>query len=223
MRLRGFQVVCSGFLLASNLSGQAPQAFDRLEPVPAYDRLGYSQTVFQVLVREQMPELWMIVKPSFSPEYAVVLGRVWSEEIPRKLIRYELRWVRAKKPIWHQERIGNTNSFRVAPLKDPGIEERTVEFPPEATSQISKAWSRIIRESRYPSSLHAGVDGVTYEFYAHYNLFGTTWGPQSGAPAMMVELGEALIDYVQANPINRDKALQLCIEKAKQLQEYSFR
>ncbi len=164
----------------------------------------------------------MIAKPSFSPEYAVILGRVWDKNISKKVIRYELKWVRAKRQIWHMKQIKGTNSYQIDPLKNPGVDQKTIEFPAYAALEISKAWSRIIRQSRYPSEPIVGLDGAIYEFYSHFNLFGQTWSPESGAPALMVDLGEALIAYVRSKEGDRAESLSQCLELSRKLQEYSF-
>jgi hypothetical protein len=46
---------------------------NHLVPIPAYDQDGYDQAVFHALIGGGLPKLWMVCKPSFSPEYAVIL------------------------------------------------------------------------------------------------------------------------------------------------------
>ena len=46
---------------------------DHLEPIPALDANNYNQAVFSSLIQDVQPQLWMIVKPSFSPEYGLLL------------------------------------------------------------------------------------------------------------------------------------------------------
>jgi len=49
------------------------QNSNHLEPISAYDRGGYGQAVFDLLVEPGVSELWMICKPSRSQEYALIL------------------------------------------------------------------------------------------------------------------------------------------------------
>ncbi len=62
------------FSAEAGASSKIPPGPDFLTPVPAYDADGYSNAVIESLIgKGNCAELWMICRPSFQPEYAVIL------------------------------------------------------------------------------------------------------------------------------------------------------
>ena len=138
-----------------------------LQPVPPYPD-EYRQIVFNSLIKEAQPVLWMLVRPSFSPEYAMVIT-----ESPNNIVgkpkTYRVRWSIAKEKIWRWKRVPGTNQNRLDLIKRPRLEEKTIEIPASTVDEIQKAWRYVINETRYTDA-SPGMDGTAYEFYIPYEL-----------------------------------------------------
>ena len=210
-------------ILSAGLLGQNQTEPDHLVPVPAYEHDDYGNSVFHTLIKQRLPELYMIVRPSFSVEYAVSIGSIWSEGFPKKRLRYEIEYTEAKRPIWNWKQLPGGRTSVLDIKRDTPINSVKFEIPQQAAEQLIAAWKHVLYETKYPRNPTLGCDGTTYEFYAHYNLFGSTWSPGSGSPLLMVELGDALVEYARSEPQTRQQILPKCIELAKKVQAYKFR
>jgi len=187
---------------------------NHLLPVPAYDSDGYDQAVFKSLIGNVRPEIWMVVRPSFEEEYAIVLYRdIEYEEAkgdmtyPRKAIRDEwlLSKISATQKIWAWKDIGEGRSILdIKPTDD--VVKDSIAVNKADYEKIISAWKVALKTTRYPDSKNMGLDGTTYQFYAHYNLFGQTWSPKEGLPLNIVNLGAALEDIIKTKE-NRKSAL----------------
>lgn len=75
---------------------------------------------------------------------------------------------------------------------------------------IQRAWGKMLLQTRYPSHASDGLDGVRYEFSVWIrgmgDLYGQTWSPETGLPAEMVSLGEALSAFA-TNPKSTEQNL----------------
>ncbi|NNG15308.1 MAG: hypothetical protein HKM89_02425, partial [Gemmatimonadales bacterium] len=117
---------------ASGLFSQPQTHIDHLKPIPAYGEFGYGEAVFRALIKERLPELWMIVRPSFSPEYTVVLGRIWHNGgIRRELAGYQLRWAKAKEALWNWKTLSD-GTMELDLRRHPELHEKSTDFPVEA-------------------------------------------------------------------------------------------
>lgn len=188
---------------------------DHLEPIPAYDPDGYNQAVFESLIGQRRPELWMIVKPSFSPEFAVLLfchEESGTSSEPTK--KWEVEVVGPKAQIWRWKEVDERTSVLDIHATDD-LTVKTAPISAELAAKISAAWRAALLQTRYPKQDQSGVDGVTYEFYCDYNLFGQTWSPEGGVPFLLTELGSALVRI--ANQKEVQPSLDKCLALADQI------
>ncbi len=202
---------------------EAPSNPNHLEPMPAYDPDGYDQAVFRSLVGDDLGELWMIVKPSFNPEYAVIVRHeieyAKSDDPFDRRIESE-KWVveraEAKKQIWQWKDIGGGRSVLDIKVTKDVIRSR-VEITKEFASQMFSAWQSVLRSTRYPDEDYRGLDGATFQFYCHHNLFGEVWTPRTGLPRMLTDLGFQLAEVATATDEGRPDSIAKCVEIAKKI------
>jgi predicted SnoaL-like aldol condensation-catalyzing enzyme len=69
---------------------------------------------------------------------------------------------------------------------------------------MNAAWLSVLKLTRYPNERSLGLDGTTFQFYCDYDYFGETWSPDSGLPAMLVDLGHKLCKIAQADEKNKE-------------------
>jgi hypothetical protein len=198
-------------IIIITLAGLVHANPNHLLPVPAYDSDGYSQAVFESLIGNLRPEIWMVVRPSFEEEYAIILYRdIEYEEAsgvityPRKMIRddWRLSKVMAKKKIWAWKEIGGGQSeLDIKPTKD--VAKHSIIVNKKDYEKVVLAWKSALKTTRYPINKNLGLDGTTYQFYAHYQLFGQTWSPKEGLPLMLVNLGSTLEEIIKAKENDR--------------------
>jgi hypothetical protein len=192
---------------------------NHLEPIPPYDPLdiddthrSYVQAVFTSLIgKGWLPSLWMIERPSFSREYAVMLWcmieydpndtrPLWRREIKRK--QWVVEHVTPKEKIWRFKPVGDSSEVPdIRPTKD--VERHRTPITEDFAKAVQEAWLSTLQLTRYAEDQRAGLDGTTLEFYCD-GLFGETWSPDGGLPAMLPDLGRRL------------RALALSDEKGKE-------
>jgi len=202
---------------------EMPRNPNHLEPIPAYDPDGYNQAVFKSLIGEDAGELWMISKPSFSTEYAVILRHVViyvnpDDVVDRKVEteKWMVEYVEPKKQIWRWKEIeGGKSVLDIHVTKE--VTRRQVEVSKEFSSTMSDAWTSVLRKTRYADTGYQGFDGATFQFYCHYHLFGEIWSPNSGLPAMLTELGEKLAEVAKAEVQDRSKLIAECTALAMKI------
>ena len=202
---------------------ESPSNPNHLVPLPAYDPDGYDQAVFQSLIGDDPGELWMIGKPSFDPEWAVILRHEveyaksddpFGREIESE--KWVVERVEPKKQIWQWKEIEGGRSVLDIQVTKDVVRHRT-EVTKEFASQIFSAWEAVLRRTRYPAEDYRGFDGATYEFYCRYNLFGEVWNPRTGLPRMLNELGLHLADVATTTDEGRRNAIAKCVEAAKEI------
>lgn len=191
----------------------------------------WDQAVHDALISRPEPMLWMIVKPSFSPEYSVELDQIGKAEDDLGKQCYAIRWRQAKVNIWFTSmRPVGRNKLAFRPPSHIKTTGKDADIPADAAQEIAKAWLHMLKEARYPSDSEfaSGMDGTDYEFYAwdlshREPMKGHIWSPESGPTAMLVELGENLIRYVKAKIADRPALLAKCVEEAKAIQAYQYK
>jgi hypothetical protein len=207
---------------------------NHLEPIPPYslDMDGtsdeYRQAVFTSLIgRGWLPSLWMIEKPSSSRAYAVVLQRTvefdpndtrpFSErEIKRKpwVVSYtalneEIR----REKIWRSKAANGRIpiTYEIRPTKN--VESHSAPITPEFAKVVREAWLSTLQLTRYAQGDRGGgLDGTTLDFFCCDDpfaggLFGQTWSPKTGLPAMLADLGRKLRAIALSDEKNRDSLL----------------
>ncbi len=132
----------------------------------------------------------MVVRPSFSFEYAVRLhGAKGDNEIDRAA-KFFLTYSAADKTIWYsmpENRLGQKDK-RQQKVK---ITEKTGEFPKPLATRVMQLFQRMIQQTSYGVG-EEGADGTTYEFGIG-RAYGETWSPRERkSPLLFVELGESL-------------------------------
>lgn len=201
----------------------SPSNPNHLEPVPAYEPDGYDHAVFRSLIGEDPGELWMIGKPSFAPEYAVILRHEVTYANAEKPVERTIaseKWVvervEAKKQIWRWKDLGGGRlGLDIQVMKDV-IRERS-EVTQEFASKMISAWKSVLRRTRYTNGEYRGLDGTTFTFYCRYDFFGEVWSPRTGLPNMLTELGHRLADVAKAGDEARPKLVSECVELATQI------
>lgn len=206
---------------------------NHLEPIPPYGFLDmdgtseeYRQAVFTSLIgRGWLPSAWMIEKPSSSREYAVVVWRS-SEHGPNdthpgeiKRRQWVMEYVAPKEKIWrykpesHDTRPPKNVGGRVpAPSLDirvtKDVERHRVPITAELAKVVQEAWLSTLQLTRYAEGggRGLGLDGTTLEFCCG-DLFGQTWSPTTGLPAMLAGLGRKLSAVALSDEKNRDSLL----------------
>ena len=200
---------------------------NHLVPIPAYDSRGYSQAVFESLLGNSRPKLWMIVRPSFAKEYALVLHHKVEYErkdgqltSPVKKVREEWRLerVEVQQKIWRWK--VDEYGHQVLDIQ-PTDRVTSVSTPLNIAEfqHVLEAWRAALKQTRYPENEVPGYDATTYQFYSSHNLYGQTWSPDSGIPLMLVNLGKALEEFVRIEESGRPEV----IEKANAIAERLLR
>jgi len=202
---------------------ELPRNPNHLEPIPAYDPDGYNEAVFRSLIGDDPGELWMIGKPSFSLEYAVIIRHVITYarsdgDSDRKIEseKWMVEYVEPKKQIWHWKELGGGRSvLDINVTKE--VTRRQAEVSKEFSSIMSGAWTSVLRKTRYPDKEYRGCDGTAFQFYCHYDLFGEIWNPNSGLPEMLTELGCKLGEVAKSEAQDRPKLITECTALAKKI------
>jgi len=230
------RVLIVSSVLLSLLLQNAQANPNHLEPIPpCYDPLDldgtsgqYKEAVFTSLIgRGWLPSLWMIERPSSSRAYAVV---VWGaiepdpndsrpasrREIKRKqwVVQYtalneEIR----REKIWRSKAANGRTpiTYDVRPTKN--VERHRVPITAEFATVVREAWLSTLQLTRYAQGDRGrGLDGTTLDFFCCDDpfaggLFGQTWSPKTGLPAMLADLGRKLRAIALSDEKNRDSLL----------------
>ena len=187
----------AAFSFGASLGAQAP--LTHLEPIPAYSIfLGDGDSYRKRIINNDSPLLFMLAEPSFEEPYAIVMTK---KEGPTKgTFQYFLEYsipIQSKKT-------------------HPPIKRRRINIPAPIANEIEKAWELVLLGTRYPPKPEASdqtverLDGDTFEFYLHPDLFGQTWSPTEGLPKTLVDLGSAMVQLVLSSPKDKDRMLEQC-------------
>ncbi|CAN5687858.1 hypothetical protein BH11VER1_BH11VER1_33630 [soil metagenome] len=196
---------------------------NHLEPISPYDPSGYDQAVFRSLIGEDLGQLWMVVKPSFSPEYAIVLRQKvklkpttdpFAAEIESE--KWTIEFVEAKKQIWRSEYL-DRGRLQLDINVTHDVVRHHAEVPDVFAKTIAETWESVLKQTRYPIDAVSGFDGVTYQFYSKYGFYGETWTPSTGVPLMMTELGLKLGEIAKASDKQRAQLISESQEIAKKI------
>jgi len=145
----------------------------------------------------------MISRPSFRGESAIAIYAKISEDVLAKHENSEvlvpdseksffITYTQAKESLWYSMPKRNEEK-RESKVE---IQRHDLQISPSIALAIQRAWGRMLVQTRKPKRSYMGLDGATYEFGVFVRdrgfLRGQTWSPDSGLPAIMVELGEKL-------------------------------
>ncbi len=158
----------------------------------------------------------MVVKPSFSGEYAVRLLESKDKNPLDTSNQFFLTYSAASKNIWYSMPENNDKKQQ----QKVSVATTTVEIPEALAVRIQQLWKRMLFQTRYFETNAAIADGVTYEFGIWYH-YGEAHSPQERkSPLLFIELGESLITYCKAAPAERPAAAKEIENKAAQLEKY---
>jgi hypothetical protein len=202
---------------------------NHLEPIRPYAYLDiggtihrYRQAVFTSLIGTGWtPSLWMIERPSFSREYAVI---VWCSieydrngASPRRIKRRQwmVEYVVPKEKTWRWKSDGDgSESLDIRVTKD--VERHRVPIRAEVAEAVQEAWWSTLHLTRYAESDTQGLDGTTLEFCCE-GMFGQTWSPRTGLPAMLEGLGHKLREIALSDEKGRDSLVAEADGLARQI------
>lgn len=133
------------------------------------------------------PELRLLVKPSFSPEYIFQIEKDKTNEI------YIAKLNIVNESIWYSK---NYNSIIV--------NEYTAHIENKDADLLSKIYLKSIEKSHFPIKDFFGLDGVTYNFSVWDKGIksGTIWSPDDFQNKMIIEITEKLISQIKAKKQN---------------------
>ncbi len=157
-----------------------------------------------------LAELWMVVKPSFLPEFGVILRRQrdfaesddpFSDEVVAE--KWLLELVEAKEQIWKWKRLDeSTMALDIRVTNE--LNKKSLEVTKEFAVAVCAAWESVLRKTRYPERGYRGLDGTTYQFYRSPELHGEIWSPTEGLPSMLTDLGSKLVELARAEKANQE-------------------
>ena len=184
----------------------------------------YDKAVLQSLVPENGARLWMIAKPSFRPEYAIILmkNEQWDDSDPDvenwELTNtiYSVVQVIAEEKIWKSKRLAD--GLCVLDISSTNrVIRHQVDISKEFAKQMEAAWLCVLKQTRYPDQETIGLDGTTFQFFCHYEYFGEIWSPDSGPPAMLSDLGKELGKLAVSTNEENNELISTCYELASNI------
>ena len=177
-----------GLMLAVRSTAASLAFTSVLTPLPPFDSEDpedYNAVVFRTLIGNKYTDGWMVVKPSFFPEYAVVINRNLTNAkagMSLDAIPFQAELVTVKTMIWNYDRTAG-GSWTLAPRKDQKVERARVDLSTADAASFLDGWFTGLGGVRYRDELSLGNDGVTFDFHAK-DRYGSTWSPEDG-PAII--------------------------------------
>lgn len=192
---------------------------DYLEPIVAQggDSDGYHELVRTTLLADRKPELWMIARPSFSLEYALMLTRADARDSSSSG-HYEIVYAVVAQKIWHWKEVGSGHVMLDLRRNVQVIRKGSI-VPDSAAESFRRTWVTMLSQVQASKEGTIGMDGVDYEFFASPNLFGKTWSPGQGAPGKLVELSDLLVKFTEAFQPEADDILHRALVLSKKIQD----
>lgn len=175
-----------------------------LEPLSAFTRgEEYFRATRDALVGPS-EYCWMIVLPSFSPEYAVLLKSRPAESASKRFqLFFEV--VRAQKPIFGWEDLGGGRS-RACYDRMAGVTRVAKDIGQQDADLLAEVSFAAFQRMRVPKAPRIGLDGTTYLFcFDRYS--GKAWSPDAGDAAALVDAWTAAREYVEKSGEAAKKAL----------------
>jgi hypothetical protein len=226
-------------LVAISLSYQLPclaKDVDHLIPptsIFAEDSNNYPLIVSEVLLRKSTGTVQLVVLPSFEKEHALFIQFNESTKPVVHLVRPTENIYSALKrivgPKITAEKMKtdiNSTDFRsfVELSKDfsVSVEEKSAAISNEAAEELSKVWAEALFRTAYERSTDVRFDGVTYHF-SHWPkqsapLAGSTNSPpQKTKMSDLVNLGDLLAKFVEADPTKQKEIEQKLIADSRKL------
>ena len=194
----------------------AQESPNHLEPLPPMVWEMSLRALSKALVSQQRPKLWMIGDPAFGPEYSIaIIDTAEKAEIPRFVLRYSKSSIKIATPPPPPPPPGGKIEKPLPFVPAKHLKVREIPLAVELEARISAVWGRVVKETRYEPDrpFHVGLDGAFYLFYFE-RYYGATWLPDAEVPSLMVDLGHALIELVEADQAHRTtqeaKVVNIC-------------
>lgn len=216
MDTRRRRLIIASSILAFMLVQGVQANPNHLEPIPPYDLMGigYNQAVFTSLIGKGSASLWMIERPPFSRECAVILRceiEYDPNDTPQAPVRKVKRtqWfvehVAPKEMIWRWKPMEDRhNALDIRPTED--VERHHTYITEDFAKALQEAWLSTLELTRYAEHGLPTPDGTTLQFYCG-GLFGQTRSPNAGLPAMLADLGRKLRSLALAGEKGREPLL----------------
>jgi len=189
---------------------------NHLEPV---FESAYSTASRVLLIGDMPSELWMLVLPSFTPEWAVILRREYelfpgedpnARDAKVKREFWIVEYVQAEKKIYQNkeyylERTSLVEGNLLEIRKDGEVNRKKAEVSESLADEVISVWERVIKHTRYPAKMVIPVDGVTFRFYSEPFLYGETISPVFGIPAVLASIGTKMRDLTTSDTVEESE------------------
>ena len=193
-----------------------------LAPFGADSPGGYDTVVFETLIGHNYTDGWMLVKPSFRPEYAVLINRKLDNVkagTTVDVIPFQAEVVTVKDMIWNFIQVSPTK-WSLAIRKEVPVERTRVNLSNADAESFLDAWFSGLRCVRYQDDSSQGNDGVTIDFHSK-ERYGSTWSPNDGVALLMMNSGHCLKRYVTSTELLRPGIMDECRKLNSILSKYS--
>lgn len=219
-RLPESLIVLSMLVLALVIAMNPVAGQSHLEPIEKWDVLPQLQTyhekVQKILIRDKEPVAYMLVLPSFTPEYALILRKVSEDDTGQ--IHYEIESAVAEEQIWNITTT-TTGRLKLKLRKNTKIKRQVAEIEKDAAEDIINTWKAAVANARPPKENAGILDGVTYEFFIHPDQSAMTYSPSSDLALKMKECGDSLMEYIEVSESERPAVLEKVLEINEQIRK----
>jgi hypothetical protein len=146
-------------------------------------RLLFQKTKSNNAVWEMEYETFFLCAPSFSAEYALVIGNG------------ELVLTRANQNIY-MALSRHLQDRKPDPLKVVSVDIKKMSVSEEVCKRLSELFNLATMKATHIESKHSGLDGTTY-YFNHRRKLASVWQPEGGRTARLVLMAVRLCDAVR--------------------------
>ena len=225
--------------LVSALCGKA-QDFLTPESFGIYDLYeNGDETLFRLLVASEGPEgrsatrmakysTYFLCLPSFSPEYALVVGnnQLILNKAKENIWYYLTDLSEIQSPVFQEydKKQQKQLRSRVESFKSNPIDQYTLTISEEQRNCISSLFEHATLTATHLQSVSLGCDGTTY-YFNHSGRLASVWMAQGGRTAQLVHIAQRLCHAVEhQDTAVLNQQMELCRALAKEFkQEYPNR
>ena len=184
-----------------------------LKPLPLV-RTTYDLAIFNSLLGDESPELWMLAIPSFAPQYAIILDkRIESKDGKANGNKPYLKFSSFKKKLSFDPPFNPKQPYNIDSTKM--VECYEIQIEDDFAKIIKTAWLRTLKQTRYTESKsNTLLDGTTYIFHYCEKQGRDYYGMTTLQSADIVELSSKLTSLAKSTKKERDVLLKECTELA---------
>jgi hypothetical protein len=151
----------------------------------------------------------MLVKPSFSGEYCVLIHGAQNERDIATTPKIYITYIKASKSVYYSMPENNDENKELP----NEIKKVTIKIPKGIAIRLVSIWDRMLIRTKSSDSWGAGLDGTT-TIFSTWMRVGETWSPRTKkSPLLLCELGQTLITYCESNVDQRLKVLEKVDQK----------